>query len=113
MYCKIVKFFYPLVVTSFEDSVHELLCFHMYRPVQSREREEGQVCIVASVYGMIDCYCTLRFRYELINLDAMCCISKCTSVLQITVFHPEGARVERFTEQHFYMVLYYNSYISA
>ena len=73
MYCKRVKFFYPLVVTSFEDSVHELFCFHMYRPVQSREREEGQVCIVASVYGMIDCYCTLRFRYELINLDAMCC----------------------------------------
>ena len=75
MYCKRVKFFYPLVVTSFEDSVHELFCFHMYRPVQSREREEGQVCIVASVYGMIDCYCTLRFRYEPINLDAMCCIS--------------------------------------
>ena len=47
---------YYILATSFEDSVHKLFCFHMYRPVQSREREEGLICIVASVYGMIDCY---------------------------------------------------------
>ena len=31
--------YYYILVTSFEDGVYKLLCFHMYRPVLTRERK--------------------------------------------------------------------------